>query len=116
MENQETHNKTILRKEIHDLKELLVTKEKEYKFNLNQMKKARDDDMINIIENSSTSVNKSAIVSQALTTLKNEFKNQVLKDNKDLNLIKNDLEEHWSGKIKEIEARLINDCNQRCDD
>jgi hypothetical protein len=29
MENQETHNKTILRKEIHDLKELLVTKEKE---------------------------------------------------------------------------------------
>lgn len=85
--NQESHNKSLLRKEIHDLKEILAKKEKEYQVNLNLQKKVRDDDMINIIENSSTSVNKSAIVSQALTALKDEFKKQVLDNNKDVNLI-----------------------------
>lgn len=59
--------------------------------------------MINIIENSSTSVNKSAIVSQALNNLKEEFKIQVLKNNKDINMIKNDLESHQIDKLKEIE-------------
>lgn len=85
--NQESHNKSLLRKEIHDLKEILAKKEKEYQVNLNLQKKVRDEDMINIIDNSSTSVNKSAIVSQALTALKDEFKKQVLDNNKDIDLI-----------------------------
>lgn len=91
----------------------MAKKEKEYQFKLDYQKKARDDDMINIIENSSTSVNKSAIVSQALTKLKDEFKNQVLKNNKDINLIKSDLEEHQTSKIKEIESHFLKNFNQK---
>jgi len=75
-----------LRKEIHSLKEIIGKKERQYELNLISQKKSRDEDLLNIIENSATSINKSAIVSLALTKLKDQIKNHVDKDFKDLNI------------------------------
>ena len=71
---------------------------------------------MNKIENSSTSVNKSAIVSLALTKVKDRFKNEVETEYKDIKLMKVDAETEYRGKLINIESKYLSACNTKCED
>lgn len=116
VETQESHNKTLLRQEIFKLNSTIEKNENKFKLDISYQKKVRDDDILNIIENSSSSVNKSAIVSLALTKVKDKFKNEVETEYKDIKLMKGDAETEYRGKLINIESKYISACNTKCED